>query len=133
MKMTQSLEINFANGITMSIVADHRERELVYNAVGHMTGDPNNVVATFGYDLSPSELVKAIFNLSNPNYLDPITDEDFEDDDLTDGHFEQREARIMSLEAEFSGEEFGFSFPSSIELEEQPYFEPYDITDPDGF
>lgn len=133
MKMTQSLEINFANGITMSIVADHRERELVYNAVGHMTGDPNNVVATFGYDLSPSELVKAIFNLSNPNYLDPITDEDFEDDDLTDGHFEQREARIMRLEEEFSGEEFDFSFPSSIELEEQPYFEPYDITDPDGF
>lgn len=134
MKMTQSLEINFANGITMSIVADHRERELVYNAVGHMTGDPNNVVATFGYDLSPSELVKAIFNLSNPNYLDPITfDDDLDDDDdLTDGHFEQREARIMSLEAEFSGEEFDFSFPSSIELEEQPYLESYDIITDSG-
>lgn len=143
MKMKyQTQELSLANGITLSFTASVKDNLVVYNAFGYPTGHPSEITHTFGFDLSPNELIQAILNTAGedsltrlliPEFLEPFSGADLEDDDLTDGHFEQREARIMSLEAEFSGEEFNFSFPSSIELEEQPYFEPYDITDPDGF
>jgi hypothetical protein len=114
-------EISFANGITLSVTHSIKDQTVVYNAVGYITGEPTNVVATFGYDLSREELIKVIFNISGKDslfellvpYIEPY---DVENEDLTDGEFEQREARIMSLEDEFRG-----SFPSSIESEEQPY------------
>jgi hypothetical protein len=114
-------KISFANGITLSVTPSMKDQTLVYNAVGYVMDDPLDVVATFGSDLSREELIKVIFEISGPNslfeliapYVEP---NDVEDEDLTDGEFEQREARIMSLEDEFRG-----SFPSSIESEEQPY------------
>jgi hypothetical protein len=114
-------KISFANGITLSVTPSMKDQTLVYNAVGYVMDDPLDVVVTFKKDLSREELIKAIFDISGKDslfellvpYIEPY---DVEDEDLTDGEFEQREARIMSLEDEFRG-----SFPSSIESEEQPY------------
>ena len=76
-------EISFANGITLAITHSMKDQTVVYNAVGYITGEPSNVVATFGYDLSREELIKVIFNISGPDalfellvpYIEPYEDE----------------------------------------------------------
>lgn len=107
-----SQEITFANGITLSIIAEQKDQSVVYNAVGYQTSNPSEITHTFGYDLSREELIKVIFNTANeeslvhliiPEFLEPVLDE-----------------------------EFDFSFPSSIELEEQPYLESCDIITDSG-
>jgi hypothetical protein len=128
-------EISFANGITLAITRTPSYETVVYNAVGYITGEPSNVVATFGYDLSREELIKVIFNISGKDslfellvpYIEPYEDEkEYEVGVQYDGTeevaatrkwlAELEKVRIMSLEDEFRG-----SFPSSIESEEQPY------------
>jgi hypothetical protein len=84
MKTRQPQELTLANGITLSITHTMKDQNLVYNAVGYRTGDPTDIVATFGYDLTASELVTAIFNIADddsfvhlliPEYLEPFSDE----------------------------------------------------------
>lgn len=108
----QAQELSLANGITLSFTASMKDNLVVYNAFGYRTEDPSEITHTFGGDLSPEELIQAIFNTAGedsltrlliPEFLEPVLDE-----------------------------EFDFSFPSSIELEEQPYLESCDIITDSG-
>lgn len=107
MKMKyQAQELSLANGITLSFTASVKDNLVVYNAFGYPTGHPSEITHTFGYDLSPNELIQAIFNTAGedsltrlliPEFLEPLSDEDT-----------------------FSSVQH-ISFPSSIASEEQPY------------
>lgn len=108
----QAQELSLANGITLSFTASVKDNLLVYNAFSYRTEDPSEITHTFRNDLSREELIALIFNLADedssvhlliPEFLEPVLDE-----------------------------EFDFSFPSSIELEEQPYLESCDIITDSG-
>ena len=70
--------IELANGIAFEFTASIKGQSVVYNAVGYRSGDYLDPVATFGRDLSPEELIKAIVNTASSDYLNSYT---FEDDE----------------------------------------------------
>ena len=83
MKM-KSQELSLANGITLSFTASMKDNLVVYNAFGYRTEDPSEITHTFGYDLSPEELIQVIFNTAGedsltrlliPEFLEPFSDE----------------------------------------------------------
>jgi hypothetical protein len=78
MKLMQPQTVELANGITFEFTASIAGQSVVYNAVGYRSGDYLDPVATFGRDLSPEELIKAIVNTASSDYLESCCSEDDE-------------------------------------------------------
>lgn len=78
MKLMQPQTVELANGIAFEFTPSIKGQSVVYNAVGYRSGDYLDPVATFGRDLSPEELLKAIVNTASSDYLVPYISEDDE-------------------------------------------------------
>lgn len=74
MKLMQPQIIKLANGITFEFTASIVGQSVVYNAVGYRSRNYLDPVATFGRDLSPEELIKAIVNTASDDesYLNDL-------------------------------------------------------------